>query len=287
VPLRDAELVDAKKEMLRAWRRDRRRSGTFSELVRSVRPAAASELRGGAANAVLQALPSDRQQLEQILWKFLSTYTAAIFDKAADTRLSRLGPKVSVGVYLRWLESNCIPAVIEDVCTPMMGQFDQTIQHVYDILGDGRGSQRIESTKRALAGLLKEVMSGPYTENLENRLRTYLTARVGHWESQAIERWSGLTRPEAKHEPADGSSVRPAVGIMKRGRPQIITDEKKIAAAKLKANGGTNREVAKLLYGTRFPTPQQTKNVPSILRHHNQRSKKSSGTNPQSLTKTQ
>jgi hypothetical protein len=53
-----------------------------------------------------------------------------------------------------------------------------------------------------------------------------------------------------------------------RGRPETISHEKKTAAALLKASGGTNREAAAVIYGTRYPTAQQTKNVPAILKHH-------------------
>jgi hypothetical protein len=62
----------------------------------------------------------------------------------------------------------------------------------------------------------------------------------------------------------------------KRGRPQTITDEKKAAALQLKKSGGTNKQVAALLYGTKYPTPQQTKNVSAILRHYTRKSKQSS-----------
>jgi hypothetical protein len=50
----------------------------------------------------------------------------------------------------------------------------------------------------------------------------------------------------------------------KRGRPAEISDELKKEA--LGAKGGAAR--AKILYQTRYPTPQQVKNVPSILRHY-------------------
>jgi hypothetical protein len=53
----------------------------------------------------------------------------------------------------------------------------------------------------------------------------------------------------------------------KRGRPSTISDESKTKAAQLKANGGTNKQAAEVLYGTKYPSPQQTKNVSSILKH--------------------
>jgi hypothetical protein len=61
-----------------------------------------------------------------------------------------------------------------------------------------------------------------------------------------------------------------------RGRPLEIADDKKVAAAKLKAAGGTNKDAAALLYDTKYPTVQQKKNVSSILRYHKQKSKHSS-----------
>jgi hypothetical protein len=54
----------------------------------------------------------------------------------------------------------------------------------------------------------------------------------------------------------------------KRGRHQVIPDERKKAAAELKAAGGTNREAAVALYGIKYPSPQQVKNVPAILKHY-------------------
>lgn len=50
----------------------------------------------------------------------------------------------------------------------------------------------------------------------------------------------------------------------KRGRPTEIPDERKRRA--LAARGGKAR--AKILYQTSYPTPQQVKNVPAILRHY-------------------
>src|ERR1041385_1507530 len=65
------------------------------------------------------------------------------------------------------------------------------------------------------------------------------------------------------------------IGKKKRGRPPTISEERKAAALQAKTDGGTNRDAAKLIYGTRYPTPQQVKNVPAILRHHKLKSKQS------------
>jgi hypothetical protein len=54
----------------------------------------------------------------------------------------------------------------------------------------------------------------------------------------------------------------------KRGRPSTISDELKEGALAVK--GGKAR--AQILYQTRYPTPQQIKNVPSILKHFRRKS---------------
>ena len=54
----------------------------------------------------------------------------------------------------------------------------------------------------------------------------------------------------------------------KRGRPPEIPDERKEHAMKEKDAKGTNRDAAKIIYEVLYPTPQQVKNVPSILRQY-------------------
>jgi hypothetical protein len=64
--------------------------------------------------------------------------------------------------------------------------------------------------------------------------------------------------------PSDGMGEIKPPAALKRGRPVKIPDERKRLA--LSVNG--NRERARILYNTKFPTPQQVKNVYSILRHY-------------------
>jgi hypothetical protein len=54
----------------------------------------------------------------------------------------------------------------------------------------------------------------------------------------------------------------------RRGRPQTIPNSTKAEALKIKMQGGTNRDAAKKLYDTKYPTTQQVKNVCSILRYY-------------------
>jgi hypothetical protein len=57
-------------------------------------------------------------------------------------------------------------------------------------------------------------------------------------------------------------------GVKKRGRPTEIPDERKQRA--LAVRGGKAR--AQILYATKYPTPQQVKNVSSILKHYRRKS---------------
>jgi hypothetical protein len=54
----------------------------------------------------------------------------------------------------------------------------------------------------------------------------------------------------------------------KRGRPAKIALGKKQSALAARKNGRTWREVAKILYGTHYPTAQQVKNAPNVLKHY-------------------
>jgi hypothetical protein len=127
----------------------------------------------------------------------------------------------------------------------------------------GSGTFRISSTPKPVL-----------TREIQTRLwgrRQYWTAQMLRKvrEAKDVESPEIAAAADALPSPV-AESVRPAP--KKRGRPQTITDEKKIAAARLKASGGTNAEVATVIYDTKYPTPQQKKNVSSILRHHQQKS---------------
>jgi len=92
--------------------------------------------------------------------------------------------------------------------------------------------------------------------------------------SRSVEPGQWLVPPEVSKDPSDTESgAQKKLGEKKRGRPQTIPVERKIAAAKVKASGGTNKDAAAVLYQTNYPTDQQKKNVPAILRHHHETSK--------------
>jgi hypothetical protein len=83
-----------------------------------------------------------------------------------------------------------------------MGQFYATGEYILEVIGESDWPERVGRTRRAIAGILTEVLGGPHTRNLERRLKAYLRARIAHWESQAIKKQSTI-------EPADHSDRIP------------------------------------------------------------------------------
>lgn len=76
------------------------------------------------------------------------------------------------------------------------------------------------------------------------------------------------------------SAIKPlSVPPRARGRPAKFDADTIARALGCKRESGSNREVAQILYGTQWPTAQQVKNVPSILKHHKKprKRKKSQG----------
>ena len=138
---------------------------------------------------------------------------------------------------------------------------------------------------------------GGYIENLVLASAEYCVVcatRAFELEADAAPRGSpkvdlaGGTKPggtESTDAGAGPAEPEPTTTVRKRGRPQTIPDERKVRAAALKASGGTNSAVAAVLYGKRFPTPQEVKNVPSHLRAFSKKLKRpgsSAQTSPRS-----
>jgi hypothetical protein len=59
-----------------------------------------------------------------------------------------------------------------------------------------------------------------------------------------------------------------AIKVKKRGRKSIFTPDQLQQAYEMKQAGKTNNQIAKVLYKTRTPTPQEQRNVPTILKYH-------------------
>ena len=90
--------------------------------------------------------------------------------------------------------------------------------------------------------------------------------------SQRIKIRRSVDRPApeilAPPRPRRTETGPPRANRRRRGRPITIPNERKRAALECKAKGGSNRDAAVLLYDKKYPTPQEVKNVPSILRHY-------------------
>jgi hypothetical protein len=54
----------------------------------------------------------------------------------------------------------------------------------------------------------------------------------------------------------------------KRGRPQVIPDERKAAALEVKRTGGSNKDAAKKLYNVTYPSATRVKSASTILREY-------------------
>jgi hypothetical protein len=79
---------------------------------------------------------------------------------------------------------------------------------------------------------------------------------------------SGNRTPEGNLSSTSGPPLEPArAARKKRGRPTEISDDLKEKALGVK--GGKER--AKILYQTRYPTVQQVKNVPTLLKHYSRK----------------
>jgi len=239
---RELVLVRGANERSKESRRERMRREAVLKLLSSVRSAAESELRKQAANAIARDLPRDRDRAAQVLWPTLSKYASMLFDTAAEKRLEKLGPRASVEKYLRWLESDCVPAVVDDACAPILGQFHRTVEHVSDILGTDHGAEEIERTKRALAGLLTEVMSSPHTEDLANRLTAHLNAEIGRWQVKAIQ-LASVASPEKDGSRQSKSPERTANDSQFQVR-KLNTD---LITKWMKTEGYTSTELASRL----------------------------------------
>lgn len=207
-------------EWLTKVRREARIRTATLKLAEAARLGAGAALREEAAQAVHQVWPRTRDHLEQVLWPLLSQYAKRVFDKVAEARLAKLSGAISVPKYARWLRLPAIPAIVDDICTPIYGQFHVAVQHVIDTIGEARWPEQIEETKRASWGMLTETISGPHTENLKQRLQAYLEGRIAYWEGKAVEKRSCL--PQA---PLNLAPYRRDTGLCRTPEEASVPDD--------------------------------------------------------------
>jgi hypothetical protein len=82
------------------------------------------------------------------------------------------------------------------------------------------------------------------------------------------------SRSEPRAEAESCVPARVAEG-KKRGRPQTIPDDRKAAALEIKLAGGSNKDAAKKLYNTTYPSSTQVKSTSTILREYQKKLGKS------------
>lgn len=124
----------------------------------------------------------------------------------------------------------------------------------------------------------------------QNEVRKRLLYRAEHWKAEAHARFPSLSEQPTRHLPpkdelaksparngtasAEGAppptapAAATARAFKKRGRPTRFTMEQLRTAYEMKQAGKRNNEVAKVLYSTKSPTPEQRRSVPTTLKHH-------------------
>jgi hypothetical protein len=227
--------------------------------VKAPRLLAMGALRKQAKIAIQSDEPKTPDEAARCLRPAICGYAEEIFDKLAEAKLAGYRSGVRTRTYGQWLRSKCQSVVIEDVCRPIFGQFQTTVQQIAESIPDSGGERG--AARRALWGILaKEWDPHSFSRGLEDHLRNDLDDRSLYWEAQSVSR-RGVALA------AEGPTTA-AIRKKPRGRPQTIPDELKAKAAELKKSGGTNRQAAAKIYNTRHPTQQQVRNVSSILRNY-------------------
>jgi hypothetical protein len=237
------EEVKFPKEQLFAWKRDGRRARARHdalELVTTARLKAEAKLLLDAANAVQQQWPRDCHHLEQVLWPHLQEYALTVFDDIARARLRQSAPSFSVRPYLHWLHCTCVTAVVEDVCRG--GQLYRTAVHTFNVIGEIQWPPHAPETRRALAGIMTELLGGPHTNSIEKRLKTVLEARITQWEATAVETLASVTKDSGVSNTAD-RAIKVTEGKDESGASHPGPAPEKVA----------NRRARSLLVETQFP----------------------------------
>lgn len=117
-----------------------------------------------------------------------------------------------------------------------------------------------------LLGFVDVQPLSPETRDLAARL----DAERRHWHQKASE---PLASCDAARSATPGKLSPLETKCRKPGRPTQISDELKMKALSVQGNNAR----AQILYGTKYPTPQQKKNVWAILRHFQQQTSKKLG----------
>jgi hypothetical protein len=143
-----------------------------------------SKLWEAAHTIVENELPKTRGAVISCLSPAVADYAIALFDASAEAELLRLGSRVKATPFAKWLESKCLPAVVEDASVYMHSQFPVTIGHLTRLFGENR----FPETRRALFGAWMEW--NPFSDgSLPRQASKFITARLdarrAYWEGRA------------------------------------------------------------------------------------------------------
>ena len=239
--------------------------------VIGLRKQAIGKLRGDTKCIVLKELPQTKDDVARCLEPALSEYARTLFDAGAEEKLRALVPGDGPTSYKSWLTGECLPAVLDDIYSAVDGQFLIAVSRIMEAIPESHG--KTEATRRALAGVLTWwVFGSELMSDLKHGLELALEDRSLYWEGECEARVASWHRGAANGELEKTAEV--VVVKRRRGRPVKISDEVKDAAQSAK-DSGTNRDAAIILYDTHYPSPQQVKNTPTILRAHRQKKEKS------------
>jgi hypothetical protein len=177
---------------------------SFLQPAKAARLDAIGILRAKARETVQADKPQTREELERCLWPAFSDYAKTVFDRMAESDLGARGRGRRSKKFGQWLKSKCLPAVVDDVCRPIFGQFPVTLRYVAESIGEVYRPEEIVRMRGTVwRTLAEEVIPGSATKGLETRLSiTLMEERIPHWESRAAH-----PLPAIPAMSNDGSSV--------------------------------------------------------------------------------
>ena len=100
-------------------------------------------LRKLAKKAIQLEAPKTPQEAERWLRPALRAYAEELFDKLAEAKLRAYRSGVRSRTYGHWLRSKCQSAVVDDVCRPIVGQFQITVRQIAESIPDSHGESGI------------------------------------------------------------------------------------------------------------------------------------------------
>jgi DNA-binding XRE family transcriptional regulator len=225
---------------------------TFLRPAKAARLKALGILRGHATLTIRSCKPQTSAEVVECSWPLLAQYAREVFDAMAEAKLAGGRPKS----YSRWLREKCLPAVVDDVCRPIVGQFVITIRYVAEMINDiGSPAEDVQTRRVLWRTYADEVIPGDSTRNLGTRLRLMLQEeRVPHWESKAVTVAAGGTDVPASLQRIDSGGE---VKVPHRG-PRI---PRRVARLKKgKARGGRPPSLVPI----NGPTIKQTRQLAKL-----------------------